>query len=71
MLCGETGFLKTIDVANAASDFSVSDPALQIFLALAAVFRLILFRIRREGVASAAAGLLRKPRHRPYRYRPV
>jgi hypothetical protein len=23
MLCGETGFLKTIDVANAASDFSV------------------------------------------------
>ena len=51
MLCGETGFLKTIDLANAASDFSVSDPALQIFLALAAVFRLILFRIRREGVA--------------------
>ena len=25
MLCGETGFLKTIDVANTASDFSVSD----------------------------------------------
>ena len=23
MLCGETGFLKTIDVANTASDFSV------------------------------------------------
>jgi hypothetical protein len=56
MLCGETGFLKTIDVANTASDFSVSDSGASDFSV-----RLILFRIRREGVASAAAGLLRKP----------
>ena len=31
MLCGETGFLKTIDVANTASDFSVSDSGVSDF----------------------------------------